>query len=710
MPWRQWLRSGTVIVTLLTLVALLATLRGIESDLARRVDGALVVDGQGWATAEVSGRVVTVMGTAPTVLAQRLAQESAQRVWGVAEAIDGTGLIPLERPYSWRATRGQTELRIGGFAPSEEARRSILAAAALRLPDVALIDEMKLARGQPSGFLVLVDYTFRRLAELSEGTVTLTDTRLSVDGTAADEAAYAEIQTALAGPLPSEATLTGLRILPPHADSFRWEARYDGKAVTIDGFAPSEPARAEIAAAARQALPGATLADTTRLASGAPVGFTSAAAFALYQLAYLTSGSVVIDNGTLAVKGTARSVDAYEAAIAEIEARRDRRLSGVLIDSADILPASVDPYVWRAERNGDSATVTGYVPSEAARDEITRALAARLPGVRIENRMRVAEGDPRMDWIGALKFAIEQLSRLAKGSVSLSGPSYEITGEAASAAAYTALVERLKTTLPASMTLRRQSIAPAAIAPFVFSAAQSGDTLLLGGYVPTDETAQAIVAAARPKFGNVTIEMRLLLAGGAPDGFVTAVTAGLQALSRLEGGTFDLTDRKLTLTGAVHGASGRASIESALAEALPEGFEPTLSLTEVEDGPMMSAEECQTALRGEAAKGRIDFGDNDDRLQLDAFGLLDRIAAVARRCPGATIEVGGHTDSGGGRSRNQALSERRAQAVVDYLVAAGVRPERLAAVGYGESRPIASNSNAAGRIQNRRIEFNVVGQ
>ncbi|MBN9060750.1 MAG: OmpA family protein, partial [Rhizobiales bacterium] len=93
-----------------------------------------------------------------------------------------------------------------------------------------------------------------------------------------------------------------------------------------------------------------------------------------------------------------------------------------------------------------------------------------------------------------------------------------------------------------------------------------------------------------------------------------------------------------------------------------------------------------------------------------SYGLLDRIAAIIQRCPVATVEIGAHTDSSGGTRKNQALSVERANAVVNHLVADGVRRERLNPVGYGGSRPIASNSKASGRAQNRRIEFGIVGQ
>ena len=65
----------------------------------------------------------------------------------------------------------------------------------------------------------------------------------------------------------------------------------------------------------------------------------------------------------------------------------------------------------------------------------------------------------------------------------------------------------------------------------------------------------------------------------------------------------------------------------------------------------------------------------------------------------------GHTDSVGTAAKNQQLSEKRAQAVRDFLVGAGVPSDRVTAVGRGEEQPIATNKTAAGRQQNRRVEL-----
>jgi OOP family OmpA-OmpF porin len=708
--WRLSLISGFLLVTILTIWALASTLGEVESDIGARVDSQLALDGQPWASAKIRGRTVIVMGTSPTLISQRLAVESAERVWGVGRVVDGSGVIPLQSPYTWSATRAGDQVEISGFVPSEEARLAVMASADREMPTLNLEDKLVLSRGQPIGFLVLTDFALKRLAELENGSVSLTGSGLTIDGTAVDEARFASAARAISASVPAGGQLRNVRILPPLKKAFTWTLVYDGKSVEQKGYVPSVAVRRDIADALAVALPGVPLVDATQLASGGPEGFSFAAVFAAYQLARLDSGTISISESLLSIEGKAKSVPDYEMALAEIEARRSKRAVGVGIGSVDLLPARVDPYVWRADRAGTSVVMTGYVPSIEAHDEVLSAAARLFPGITVLDHVRVADGDPKMDWIGALKYALEQLSWLSKGSVALTGRQYDIAGEAVSTFAYSNLTDALKKTLPASMELRRSAVSPGAVSPFVFAAARVPDGLTLSGYVPTDEVVQKIIAAARPKFGPDRIELRLLLAGGAPDGFVEAVDVALQAVSRLQGGRFDLVDTKLSLFGVAVSEGAKGDIEATVKANLPEDFELAPSLTVAVGGDPLSAVDCQIALRTESVREKVQFDGATARILPSSFGLLDRIAAIVQRCPVATVEIGAHTDSSGGTRRNQALSVERAQAVVNHLVSDGVRRERLSPVGYGGSRPIASNSKAAGRAQNRRIEFGIVGQ
>jgi outer membrane protein OmpA-like peptidoglycan-associated protein len=72
------------------------------------------------------------------------------------------------------------------------------------------------------------------------------------------------------------------------------------------------------------------------------------------------------------------------------------------------------------------------------------------------------------------------------------------------------------------------------------------------------------------------------------------------------------------------------------------------------------------------------------------------------------IEVGGHTDNVGNDAANQLLSEERANAVRDFLIAHGIEASRVVAKGYGETRPVATNDTDEGRALNRRTEVTVL--
>ncbi len=84
---------------------------------------------------------------------------------------------------------------------------------------------------------------------------------------------------------------------------------------------------------------------------------------------------------------------------------------------------------------------------------------------------------------------------------------------------------------------------------------------------------------------------------------------------------------------------------------------------------------------------------------------LDDVAGVVNEFDKTAVVVQGHTDSTGSEEHNQGLSERRASSVENYLVDRGVDPRRLAALGYGETAPVASNDTASGRQQNRRVDI-----
>lgn len=103
------------------------------------------------------------------------------------------------------------------------------------------------------------------------------------------------------------------------------------------------------------------------------------------------------------------------------------------------------------------------------------------------------------------------------------------------------------------------------------------------------------------------------------------------------------------------------------------------------------------------------FATGSNRLTADARQRLDRVAASLTQQAQVKAEVAGYTDSRGNAEANRRLSQRRAEAVVAYLVEKGIAADRLSARGYGQDNPIASNDNEAGRQRNRRVELHPEG-
>lgn len=122
-----------------------------------------------------------------------------------------------------------------------------------------------------------------------------------------------------------------------------------------------------------------------------------------------------------------------------------------------------------------------------------------------------------------------------------------------------------------------------------------------------------------------------------------------------------------------------------------------------EDWAATLRQHCRLALYG------LHFDFNRATLRADSAPVIDRLQGLLKADASLALEVQGHTDNVGGATYNQTLSEARASAVVEALVARGVAPARLSARGYGLRVPVESNATDAGRARNRRVEIVVPG-
>ena len=110
-------------------------------------------------------------------------------------------------------------------------------------------------------------------------------------------------------------------------------------------------------------------------------------------------------------------------------------------------------------------------------------------------------------------------------------------------------------------------------------------------------------------------------------------------------------------------------------------------------------------------KKQIHFETGSAVIKEDSYAILDEVAAVMMENPQiGKISVEGHTDDRGEEDFNLKLSQDRAESVRVYLIQQGISPNRLEAVGYGESVPVVPNTSKRNRAKNRRVAFKIVAQ
>jgi OOP family OmpA-OmpF porin len=362
------------------------------------------------------------------------------------------------------------------------------------------------------------------------------------------------------------------------------------------------------------------------------------------------------------------------------------------------------PFNWSAERNVSRLTLSGNVSLPAVRTRLNEAVRGIAGGVEVADQMAFARGVPQRFEAAAL-LLIEQLGRLRDGKVTLTDTTVRLSGIARDLGGREAIAAALRN-LPEGYTVAENAVrAP----PYIFQVNKDpvAQTVTLNGYVPDNAVHAALIDATKRKFLNEKIVDNLKASIGAPSGFANAVTAALGALSRLSTGSLTISDREVKLSGDAFYDVAADEIRGGLGGELPRGWRAN---TEVSTRPPSSAVDatvCQQLFAELLAVGKIRFLSGQANIDIDSRGLMDRLVEIALRCPAANLEIGGHTDADGDEDANMKLSERRAQAVLDYMLRAGLPGDRLHAMGFGPSEPVASNDTAEGKARNRRIEFKV---
>jgi OmpA-OmpF porin, OOP family len=537
--------------------------------------------------------------------------------------------------------------------------------------------------------------------------------------------------------------------------NFLWSANLRGNKLSLGGFAPTQKARSEILSVARATFPGRDIVDGMRLARGVPAkedAWLGWIAYGLKQLSGLKSGQVGLENTSLTVEGEANDGNAYKGIR---NALINQLPPGVKLKNEKVTAPVAKPYTWGAKYAANQVQLTGHVPSERTRDEVFAAAKKAFPKAAIVDKMETASGEPK-DWSAATMAALSHLATFDDGSADMRDNQITLIGLAKDQATADDARRTMKTLTAFKVTDQikiREVLAPVAN-PYVTGIAASNGAVTLTGYVPSEQARSALIESVKARLSGQKIEDRLQIASGAPEGWLGCVQGGLLGVGRLGTGRVELNGNAMDLVGsaddaklpevvtrdvkAAVGAQCNARIniglsaraEAAAAETRRSAEQSVANAAEAarqaaaadaakreaaaradaENAKKGRAGECQTQLANIAKTGKIQFRRASAELDPSSFTTLTQLANATNGCPGMIVEIEGHTDAEGLTERNQALSERRAQSVRTYLISAGVPQDRLAAIGYGELRPIAPNDTAESRAINRRIEFTVKPQ
>ena len=499
------------------------------------------------------------------------------------------------------------------------------------------------------------------------------------------------------------------------APEFSIELLKNDDGLSLIGLVPLSSDPETIVARVQEIAGDATVSDLLESADfDAPPGWDPALSFGLDVIDDLPRSKVSISPGRVAITAVAK--DGEDKQKLERELNRNAPSNLRLSLSITAPRPVVAPFTLRfvkdeAGARFDACTADSF---SARRDIIRAAIDAGAIG---ETECVLGLGTPSTRWGEAAVAAIDALAEFDAGSVTLSNADVTLrAAEGTSQSAFDRAAGELEAALPPVFSLNailpiiEEEGVAGETAPPEFTATRSPDgQVQLRGRLGDEMTRSAVESYAAAQFGRDNVYPAMRLDPNVPAGWPKRVLAALEAMSFLHNGVARVTESRIELSGETGVESARSEIARVLSDKLGGGAELDLKVTYSETlDPLASIptpEECIKLLNEAVNKRKITFAPSSTDIEQDGQDTIDEIAEILPNCKSVEIEIGGHTDSQGREVMNEQLSQARADAVLNAIMARRVLVSNLSARGYGESQPIADNETEEGREANRRIEF-----
>lgn len=499
-------------------------------------------------------------------------------------------------------------------------------------------------------------------------------------------------------------------LAPPR---FSVEILRNDSGIQLIGLIPESSDRSAMLATLRKLDGSPKITDFLETADyKRPEGWTQATAFALNALKLLPRAKISIEAGRVSVTAMSDSREQRD----EIEAKLRRKASANLdLNLAISAPRPViTPFALRFVKDENGARFDACsADSEEARKRIIET--AKVAGIDAGATCTIGLGVPTPAWADAVVIALNGVAGLGGGSVTFSDADVTLVAlQGTDQAVFDRVIGELETSLPDVFALHSTLPAPEAVTELgsipEFTATLSPEGLLqLRGRLPDDLSRDTASNYARARFGSGSVHMAARLDKELPATWTLRVMAGLDALAELHNGALMITPDSLEVRGQTGDPEANSRISQLLANRLSQSDEFSIDVTYQEKldpiAQLPTPEECELAVRAILKDQKITFEPGSGTLDESAAPIIDEIATVLTDCTDVKLEIQGHTDSQGREEMNQALSQTRAQSVLNALHERRILTGNLSAKGYGESQPIADNETEEGREDNRRIEF-----
>lgn len=542
---------------------------------------------------------------------------------------------------------------------------------------------------------------------------------LVAQGEAPDEAGRAIVLARLAA-LDGPRRIVSEIGLVENAAPFQWAATWTGGAgVTIEGSRPVEIGRKALEVEVTGAIgAGTPLRDAARAARGAPPDFSAAATFLAARLPSLAPGArAVLTDTVLSISGEAVDMPAYDA----LRAALARPPEGFSLGKVDILPPRITDYRFAIARTGAGAALTGYVPSEAARQEALALARTLTEGGPVEDRLQTARGLPGLvDAHALLDFMGKLAGLIQAGEVTYAGGAVSVKGDAIDPQAIPDAQALVKEARPSGVAAGTVTLAAKPLSPYRVSLRRTPEALTVSGHLPDEETRRRVLAALRQRVFREPVIDRTRLAEGAPAGLASALDGAAAMLSTLAAGEAILTDRSLALTGDSLYPEAADRAPDRVASLLPGGWTGEVAVSAKEPDTKRDGDSCRQGVAAATATADWRFAVGSTALTPAFYPGLDALAALAKTCPDLRVAVSGPADPPGAKpppseepkkpvkaaekkpadkkpakgkaekapdpapeakpaeEEASGLAHQRAQALVEYLLQAGMRPGQVA--------------------------------